>query len=129
MFHSICSDCCVSLKFLYEKLHYKNHVSVSVTKLPFRFTACLNKMVHILLHRNIFCSTFASFSAEFLFHSNVLLSLMFQYILSKDNHGIYFSFDIIKLHGTDNSVSFLGLNGAPRCCVTIQGDFNRTMRH
>ena len=83
------SECCVSLKFLYEKLHYKNHVSVSVTKLAFRFTACLNKTLHILMHRNIFCLTFASFSTGFLFHSNVLLSLMFQHILSEDNQGIF----------------------------------------
>jgi hypothetical protein len=90
--HSTCSDCFVGLKFLYEKLHYKRHVSVWVTKLLFRFTVCLNKTGFVLLHRStFFIQRFPSFSMEFFMLFRFFsLSTVLQYTLSNANQRICF---------------------------------------
>lgn len=69
VFYSVCLECFVSLNFLYGKLHYKRCVSVLVTKLPFRFTASLNKIV-LILHRNVVFFIRRSYflSVDTLFH-------------------------------------------------------------
>lgn len=83
-----------------ESYTIKGVFSVWVTKLPFEFTASLNKIV-LILHRNVFSLLLLLLfdvhifqTWRLLFHSNVFLSLMLQYILNNDKQGIHFSTNI-----------------------------------